>query len=229
MGRCRQSDGKSVKVGAKTWDAECSEACWYFRSIMVLSCHCLLDLGLFTLVVRAAFPRGAVRLSSDSRVYTARWSHVPVVRGIAVSLRPCASAPVFPCARVPVRPCARVPVRPCARVLIRRSVTVPVRPCSRALVFPYAGALLFPCARVLIRSGAFVFPCARVLIRRSVLFPCARVPVRSCSHTPERHCSRAPVFPCAHVPVRLCSRNPVWLCPLALVFTRVGILLFLGT
>ena len=67
------------------WYSASTATCWYFRSIMVLSSHCLVGLALITLVVRAAFHGGAdhlvsfcssggllpgfrARMSSDSRV-----------------------------------------------------------------------------------------------------------------------------------------------------------------
>ena len=191
---------------------------------MVLSCHCLLDLGLFTLVVRAAFPRGAVRLSSDSRVYMARWSRVPVVRGVTVPralVRPYISKPVFPWCGASLYPCSRVPllplVFPCAPALCSLPCS-PVFPCScsPALVCPCAPVLLCPCSHaslcVPILSPCSPRPCARVPVRARVPMRaplCARVPVRA-SDVPVLPWSGASLFPCARVPVRPCSCAPMF-------------------
>ena len=182
MGRCRQSDGKSVKVGAETWDAECSEghagifgASWF--SPLIVCWAWLLSLWL----CGRRFP-GAPPACRQTPVSTRRGG--PMFLWSGASLFPYALAPLcpFPCARVPVRSCSRAPVFPCACVPIWSATVSPCshgvlireRHCSRAPVFPclvfsYAGALTVPVRPC---SPALVFPYAG-----ASLFPCAHKPV----------------------------------------------------
>ena len=175
-----------------TWTSRCysasTAACWYFRSIMVLSSGCLLGLALVTLVVRGRRFPGAPPACRQTPVSTRRGG--PMFLWSWASLFPYALAPLCPCSPTPgYRPYARKPVFPWSGASLF--------PYALAPLFPYAGAPLFPCARR---------PCSHTPGRH-----CSRAPISPCSHKPFpwfgaslfpcaslRPCSHAPVSPCSH-------------------------------